>query len=204
MSPEAAFEKDVMRKSGSLVNTKVTRLSLSLASSVWHTQAVQKIETMEMWAEEKMTNDKSRRHGLMLRAKLAEVRVLVDKAWEEKDLNACRTMEVKLDEMDETYNPTGPMERVILQTENMIEYMTKEVLNKHMLRELRRGVVSQSDLRAVRKKMLDARASLDAAAAERDMVEVVNVNCMVSAIVKPYQQKYRHSVFTECDGPKTV
>lgn len=204
MSTEAAFEEDVMRRSGSMVNTKVTRLSLSLARSVWHTQTEQKIEGMEAWAEEKMNNDKSRRHGLILMAKLAEVRVLVDKAWAEKDLNTCRALEEKLDEMNELYNPTGPMERLLQQTENMLEYMMEEVLNRHMRNELRCGVVSYNDLQAVRKKTLDARAALDAATAERDMAEVYKVNCLVSALVKPYQQKYRRTVFTESDGPKTL
>lgn len=204
MSPEAAFEEDILRRSGSVMSSKVTRVSLSLARSVWHTQATQQIEEMEVWAEDKMKNQNSRRHGLTLMSRLAEMRVLVDKAWEEKDFKACKDMEEKLDQMKDLYDPSGPTERVLQHTENMIEYMSNEVVNKYMLQELREGVVSQGEVEAVRQKIMNARASLDAVTSERDMADVYKVNCMVSALVKPYQQKYRRTVFAQDDELNTT
>lgn len=202
-STYATFVRDIMRRCKTAVNTQMTHVSTSLAISVWHMQAVQKLKKMQIWAKEKINNERSRRNGLLLMGKLSDVRVLVDKAWEEKDLSACLVLEDKLNKLNELYNPSGAMECLLLQTEKMIDYMTTEVLGLHMLWDVRRGVVSQGDMLAVRKKTMDARVSLDAAATQRDWDEVYLLNIMVSAMVKPFQQKYQRTDFVEVDGSES-
>lgn len=135
----------------------------------------------------------------MLMAQLYDVRVLVEKAWEEKDLMACTAIEEKLAEMDEIHIPSSTMERLLLLTDNRLLCLTKEVLNYGMLNELRCGAVSQSDVQELHVKTLLARASLETAVAHRNWAGVYKVYVMVSALVKPFQQKYRRTVFTQCD-----
>lgn len=105
---------------------------------------MERLGAMESWADEQIKMSRSRRHCLILKPQLSDVRVLLQKAREEKDLMACSAIEEQLVEMDEIHSMSSAMERLLLHTEIRIMHLTNEVLNYRMVNELRCGAVSQS------------------------------------------------------------